>query len=131
MVIAGDVARAAGAGAHPGRGLDHGTDHFRMLTHAEVVVGAPDDDVFRTLRRMPHRVRKTSSNALKIGEYSITPFGPEAGQRLGEIAVIVYVRAVFGIGHRHVFWRLSPAFNVGWNYRGTLLEAFKGICRGH
>ena len=95
MVIAGDVARAAGAGAHPGRGLDHGADHFRMLTHAEIIVGAPDDDVFRPIRRMPQRVWETSGNALKIGEHPIAPFGPQPGQRLGEIAVIVYVRAGF------------------------------------
>ena len=45
MIGAGDVAGAAGAGAHAGRGLDHGADHLRVLAHAEVVVGAPDHDV--------------------------------------------------------------------------------------
>ena len=102
MVVAGNVARAAGAGAHPGRRLDHGADHFRMLTHAEIIVGAPDDDVFRPIRRMPERVGETSGNALEIGEHPIAPFGPQPGQRLGEIAVVVYVRAVFGIGHRQI-----------------------------
>ncbi len=47
MIGAGDVAGAAGAGADAGRGLDHGADHFRMLAHAEIVVGAPDHDIAR------------------------------------------------------------------------------------
>ena len=47
MVGAGDVAGAAGAGAHAGRGLDHGADHLGVLAHAEIVVGAPDHDLAR------------------------------------------------------------------------------------
>ena len=47
MIGAGDVAGAARAGSHPGRGLDHGADHLRMLAHAEIVVGAPDHDLAR------------------------------------------------------------------------------------
>ena len=50
MVVASDVTRACGAGAHAGRGLDHRADHFRMLPHAEIVVGAPDHDILRPLR---------------------------------------------------------------------------------
>ena len=77
MIVAGDIAGTAGAGAHPGCGLDHGADDLGMLAHAEIVVGAPDDDVFRALRRMPQRVRKASGDALQISEYPVAPFGME------------------------------------------------------
>src|SRR5512137_3060388 len=103
MVVTGDIAGAAGAGAHPRRGLDHGANHFRMLAHAEIVVGAPDDDAFGPLRRMPHRMRKAPGNTLQIGEYAVTPFGPQPCQRSGEIAVIIDIRAIVGIGHRHSY----------------------------
>jgi hypothetical protein len=35
MIVAGDVAGAAGAGSRSRRRLHHGLDHLRMLTHAE------------------------------------------------------------------------------------------------
>ena len=44
MVGAGDVAGAAGAGAHRASRLVHGVDHGGVLAHAEIVVGAPDGD---------------------------------------------------------------------------------------
>ena len=42
---AGDVARAAGAGADLVDRLVHGVEHDRVLAHAEIVVGAPDRHV--------------------------------------------------------------------------------------
>ena len=45
---AGDVARAAGAGAGLVDGLVHGLEHDRVLALAEIVVGAPDHDVARS-----------------------------------------------------------------------------------
>ena len=47
MIVAGDVASAAGAGSRSRRRLHHGADHLRMLTHAEVIVRAPDHDILR------------------------------------------------------------------------------------
>ena len=41
---AGDVARAARAGADGVDRLVHGGEHGRVLAHAEIVVGAPDGD---------------------------------------------------------------------------------------
>ena len=41
---AGDVARAARAGAGGVDRLVHGGEHLRVLAHAEIVVGAPDRD---------------------------------------------------------------------------------------
>src|SRR5215467_13232252 len=117
MIVAGNIAGAAGAGAHPGRGLDHGADDFGMLAHAEIVVRAPDHDTFRPLRRMPNRMRKTSGNALQIGEYAVAPFGPQPRQRPGEIAVIIDVRAIVGISH----WRSCPAVGRAeyWSCRSS------------
>ena len=65
MIGAGDVAGAARAGAHPGRGLDHGADHLGMLAHAEIVVGAPDHDLARPLRRVPDGVRETGRRSAR------------------------------------------------------------------
>ena len=73
MMGAGDVAGAAGAGADAGRGLDHGADHFGVLAHAEIVVGAPDHDIARPVRGMPHRMRKPARDPLEIGENPVTP----------------------------------------------------------
>ena len=49
MRRAGDVARAAGAGADRIDRLVHGGEHRRVLAHAEIVVGAPDGDGTRGL----------------------------------------------------------------------------------
>ena len=73
MIVAGDVAGAAGAGSHPRRGLDHGADHLRVLAHAEVVVRAPDHDILRPLRRMPNRIGKAAGDPLQIGKDPVTP----------------------------------------------------------
>src|SRR3954466_15482781 len=78
MMGAGDVAGAAGAGADPGRGLDHGADHLGVLAHAEIVVGAPDHDVARALRGVPDRMRKPARDALEIGENPVAPLVMQA-----------------------------------------------------
>jgi hypothetical protein len=108
MIVAGNIAGAAGPGTHSGRGLDHGANDFGMLAHAEVVVGTPDDDVFRAVGRMPQGVRETPGDALKIGKHPITPFGAQPLQRGGEIAAIVDIRTVIGIGHWARFCRSLP-----------------------
>ena len=89
VMRAGDVSGAARAGAHPGGGLNHRTDHLRVLAHAEIVVGAPDHDVAAALRRVPERVREPARNALQIGENAVPPFlmqALECGTK--ELAVI-------------------------------------------
>jgi hypothetical protein len=45
MAVAGDVARAAGAGTDRAQGLLHRPEHRRMLPHAEIVVRAPYRDL--------------------------------------------------------------------------------------
>src|ERR1700710_1094863 len=73
MVGARDVAGAARAGADACRGLDHGADHFGVLAHAEIIVGAPDHDIARAARAVPHRMWKPAGNSLEIGENPVTP----------------------------------------------------------
>ena len=90
MVGAGDVAGAAGAGAHARRGLDHGADHLRVLAHAEVVVGAPDHDLARALRRVPEGVRKAAGDALEIGKHPVAPLVVQAAQGVGEKRVVFH-----------------------------------------
>ena len=50
MIRARNIARPTGARPHPCRDLDHCANHFRMLAHAEIIVGAPDHDLTRALR---------------------------------------------------------------------------------
>ena len=90
VIVAGNVAGAAGAGAHPGRGLDHGADHFGMLAHAEIVVRAPDHDVARALRRVPDRVRKPAGDPLEIGKHPITPLAPQPAKRVGKKGAVIH-----------------------------------------
>ena len=89
MIVAGDIAGAAGAGAHPGRGLDHGADHLGVLAHAEIVVRAPDHDVLRPVRRMPHRMRKAPGDAFEVGKHAVAPLAMQPVERAGEIAAII------------------------------------------
>ena len=86
---AGDVAGAAGAGSDPGRGLDHGADHLGMLPHSEIVVRAPDHDIARPFRAMPHRIREAARNSLQIGENPVAPLVMQAAEGgTEELAVI-------------------------------------------
>ena len=93
MIGAGDVAGATRAGAHPRCGLDHGADHLGVLAHAEVVVGAPDHDLARALRRMPDRVRKTASDTLEVGKNPIAPLLVQTVQGAGEKRVVFHEKS--------------------------------------
>ena len=90
MVSAGDVAGAAGAGAHAGGDIDHGADHLRVLGHAEIIVGTPDHDLAGAFRRMPQRVRESAGDAFKIGEYSIAALVVQLAQRAIEKSVVIH-----------------------------------------
>ena len=90
-----DIAGAAGAGADPGRGLDHRADHLGVLAHAEIVVRTPDHDVARAVRRVPQRVRKPARDAFQIGENPVAVLvvqPPEGGTE--ELAIVHCVTRV-------------------------------------
>src|SRR5690349_19565114 len=90
MMGARDITGAAGAGAEPGGGLDHGADHLGVLAHAEIVVRAPDHDIARTLGRMPDGMRKPSGDPLEIGENPVAPLIMEATKGGTEILAVVH-----------------------------------------
>jgi hypothetical protein len=87
MIGAGDVARAAGPGAETGGGFDHGAHDLRVLPHAEIIVGAPDDDFLRPLRRVPHGVRKSSGYSLEVGEDAVAPLDMQTRESVGKETV--------------------------------------------
>src|SRR5512132_1016252 len=116
MIGAGDVARAAGTRAHAGRGFDHRPDHFGMLAHAEIVVGAPHDHVARSLRGVPDRARKAAGKPFEIGKDTVAAFVPEPGKGVCKIRVVI---------HGSLYPSAGGPF---WN--PPKLEAFQGACRG-
>src|SRR5580704_6242852 len=90
MIGAGNVAGAAGAGAHARRGLYHGADHFRVLAHSEIIVRAPNHDVARSLRRMPDGAREASGHALEVGENPVAMLVPQPVQSIREKRTIIH-----------------------------------------
>ena len=93
MVGAGNVARAAGAGAMGARRTDRGLDHLGMAAHAEIVVRAPDGDFAWTAlfaRRAPHRHREAARVALEIGEDAIALLRLQAVDRIFEAKLVVH-----------------------------------------
>ena len=61
-----------------------------MLAHAEVIVGAPDDDVARAFRRMPHRVGETAGDAFQIGKNPVSSLVMEAGEGGAEKLAVIH-----------------------------------------
>ena len=90
VIGAGDVAGAAGAGAHAGGGFHHGADHLGVLRHAEVIVGAPDHHLARAIRGMPAGMRKAPGDALKVGEDAVAAFLAQFAQGGGKIGLVIH-----------------------------------------
>src|SRR5216683_2946312 len=88
MVGSGNVTRAARPSSHAGRGLDHRIDDLGMLSHAQVVVGAPDDHLPWPLRRVPDRVREAHGDSFEIREDAVATLVPQPGDRVGEEILI-------------------------------------------
>ena len=83
MVVAGNVAGAAGTDPMLARGIGHRFDHRRMPAHAEIIVGAPHDDVARLAAALiPAGVGKPGGVPFEFREYPVAPFSPEALDRL-------------------------------------------------
>ncbi len=104
MIVARDVTGAAGAGAHAGRGLDHGANHLGVLTHAEVIVRAPDHDVPGAFGRMPDGMGITAGDPLQVGKHTIPTLGPQLCQGIGKIHLVVAVSSLSDNS-----WRYFPA----------------------
>src|SRR5262245_29996483 len=89
VIGACDVAGAASSDAHAGRGLDHGAYYLGMLTHAEIIIRAPDDDVACTMRGMPGGAWKATGVALKVSKNTIPAIDPQYGKGLSEMSLII------------------------------------------
>src|SRR5262249_10941917 len=92
VIVAGDVAGAAGAGAHAGRCLHHGPGHARMLPHAAIIVGTPHHDLARPARRMPDRVWEASGDAFQLDEYAVASLVMKATEGVGKVLAIGHER---------------------------------------
>ena len=88
-VGAGNVARAAGACATKINRAMHGFDHGGVLTHAEIVIRAPDCDVLRTLLRLHDGTRKLARLPLEIGKDAIASFRLQRCERIGKKVLAV------------------------------------------
>ena len=77
VVRAADVAGAASTGTAFVQRLCHGGDDVGMLTHAEVVVGAPDRDIALACRARMTRARKIAARACNIHEHTVAAFGSQ------------------------------------------------------
>ena len=103
MAGAGDVARAAGARADARGGLHHRGDHLRVLTHAEIIIGAPDRHIAgRAVVAMPDRLWEGFDTAFEMGEDPVPTFLLETSDRRLEKAPIVHVTTLYAaIGGRY------------------------------
>src|SRR3974377_1824651 len=90
VIGAGNVARAAGARPHACGHIDHRADHLWVLRHAEVVVGAPDDDFAGPLRGVPERMRETTGDTLEVGKNAVAALIPEGIQCRRKKRVVIH-----------------------------------------
>ena len=93
MMGAGNVTRAAGAGAVRLGRLDARLDHLGMAAHAKVIVGAPHRH-FAANRIVaagpPHRERKSPSVALEVGKHAIALLALQPFDRSLKAALIIH-----------------------------------------
>ncbi|OWK22723.1 hypothetical protein AJ87_44560 [Rhizobium yanglingense] len=78
MVCAGNVAGTARTCPVASRSVNHGFDHLGMLSHTEIIVGAPDDDLPRSRWGAPGGEGKTSRDPLQIGKDAVSLLCMEA-----------------------------------------------------
>ena len=92
MVVrgAGDVARAARAGAGGVERRVHGGEHGGVLAHAEIVVGAPHGDGLGAAGREVAGGRELAAIAADVGEHPVAPLVAQRLQRLGERTYVIH-----------------------------------------
>ncbi len=86
---AGDIARAAGAGADRVDCRVHGGENGLVLAHAQIIVRTPHFDPALGVTALRERMRKLSAFALQIGEMPITALLAKRLDRLGQHVVAV------------------------------------------
>src|SRR5690242_9974701 len=98
MAGAGDVARAASAGANGAQRLLHRGQYCRVLSHAEIVVRAPHGDLGAD--SMIIGPRKAAAAPLEIGKDTVPPFGAQRIEPLFKEALVIHVKEALVI-HDH------------------------------
>ena len=91
MGVAADVARAARTRAHIVQSIFHRADDVGMLSHAKIIVRAPNGDVFGTI--MSGKAARVGVAALipqYVDEYAIATLCMEPVNRLFENSVIIH-----------------------------------------
>src|SRR5690606_36159950 len=66
-------------------------DHIGMLTHAEVIVRAPDRNLARLTLGTPDRLRETTHNTFKIGKYTIAALVMELCDRFLKKSLVIHL----------------------------------------
>src|SRR5437763_6276210 len=84
-----DVARPTRTCTHPARGRAHRFDHFWVLAHAEIVVGAPEHDIVLAVRTIPESMGELSHFALQVDEDAIAPLALQSGNGRLKTPVVV------------------------------------------
>ena len=90
MIVAGDIARAAGTGAHAARRIVHGSDNRGMLAHSQIIVRAPYGDFTCGIGSTPKRARKSPHDPFQIGKDPIALFSVQLVDRVFEKPTIVH-----------------------------------------
>ncbi len=90
VVGAGDIARAAGAGAAPIDRRVHRRQHLRVLAHAEIVVGAPHRHLAAAVPVVVHRPREMTGSAFEVGKDAIASLAPQFTELPLEKALVIH-----------------------------------------
>ena len=86
----------------------HGIQHDRMLSHAEVIIAAPDGDFLRAaIGACPDRMRKLTIAPLNIDERSVPALFVQSRERLIKLFGIIHAAASLSLAHKGTRIRLS------------------------
>jgi hypothetical protein len=80
-----------------------------MLTHAEIIVGAPDHDVALALWRMPDCVREAPGDAFEISEDAVAPLIMETTEGGTEKLAVIHRKT----WNRRAFGLFLERFQLG------------------
>src|SRR3546814_1069958 len=93
MGVAADIAGAARSGADIVQRLFHRGDHLGMMSHGEIIVGAPDGDRSRaSVAGKAARIGICALVAKYVDEHPVAAFGMKAADRVIENPCVVHWR---------------------------------------
>ena len=108
MAVTRNVARAAGPGRSGICCVAHGADHVRVLAHAEIVIGTPDDHFMHAAITVMQRHRMASGNPLQLNKMPVAILGFQPIQSRIEMRIIVAVK-------RHGLARFFSGMVLNWH----------------